>query len=192
MSDPIVLTGNKQEAYILSALRKIASSDNARPVLTSIHIDQEAGRVEVADGFCTLTVPYSAIEDVRPVTGNLPRLVKLEGNPHKRDGWTVRAESEEGTFPNIGVVAPITDPVFSITVNPKLLGELLIQLDRATSASSVRLDFHGETEPFEISTVADSDVPAYSVIMPMHDVEDGRYDPYRQEKDRRRAKTQQS
>lgn len=163
MSEEFVIKGDKEAAQIVRLLQTCVSSDDSRPVLTCIHV--EDGLAEATDSFRSMTVPAP---DMLP-----EGLTRLKSKA-KVSSLLVEAEAEEGTFPDVSMIAPKGEPVFSISINPKLLGEILMELRRTTNM--VRLDFYGPTNPFVLRSRGEDKF--YSLVMPMHDNDTEDYNPY--------------
>lgn len=163
MSDEFVIKGDKEASQIVRLLQTCTSKDDSRPVLMCVHVQN--GLAEATDGHRTMTVP--APEE-------LPEgLTRIESKA-KVSALLVNAKTEEGMFPDIGAVAPKREPVFVINVNPKTLGEVLMELSRVTDR--VRFEFHGPDSPFSVRSTGEEKF--YSLGMPVTDHNTKDYCPY--------------
>lgn len=87
------------------------------------------------------------------------------------DSVTLRCKEQDGRFPNWRNVLPKTPPVLALSVDPKLLAEVLLALHQFTADEQrgVRLlfyDFRG-TSPFGIVATGEDGLVAEALVVPM-------------------------
>lgn len=158
-------------------------ASKARPVLTKIHLNVEAGEiqvtdsymaarfpVEVEDGDTSGPIPVDALKASRkpPLKRGDETRIALNGDAQVLQGdfvyLTVPRETADYTFPDIPRLYPDAIPTLEIGLNAKML----YQLAKAMGSDTVRLRFLGALQPVRVEAIGryGDDEPA-AIIMPV-------------------------
>lgn len=149
---------NRHDSKVLKWLQSAASKDQAREVLNGINVN---GNYTAADGFRLHVVDPSGLVELPEGTRDYGKI--------PASGLVEEPEAMPYSFPEYQQIIPRSDPVFEISVNPKLLLEALKGF--VYDDQPVLLRFHSATAPMEVLgkiETKDGETSAYAIIMPMH------------------------
>lgn len=155
-----VLKFSRHESKLLAWLLKAASTDDARPVLEDIHVNDNS--IVATDGWRMHWVDKEGVSAFAEVSDKTMNLGKIRAG----ENLIEPEEHDDFNYPDCKSLIPTREPVFEVAINPKFLVDALQGLDTA-----VVLRFFGTTGPFEVmgkiaSKDAD-DTNVYALIMPM-------------------------
>lgn len=172
--DDIIVQGSREDSIIIRSLLKAASKDDARPVLTGVHIRSD-GTMEVCDGhiWCRRPLPPS-LQDLEPGVYDLSAI--RSGN------FRSIVEIIPGTYPKIPKIDEIYSggaPVFEISLGPDVLQKLI---HATKGALALRFKFYSPKSLVRVDTKkhpGDTDwmFDSFSVIMPRTPDDSDSYQP---------------
>jgi hypothetical protein len=150
----MLIKGNKKDSMLIRWLQKMASSDAGRPVLTGLNVDN--GQTVACNGFRMVVIDTP--EFLQDAEGKIVRSRVSAGE------FESELEEIDGTYPDYQGIYPKKEAQAIISVNPKLLREMLSGL----SELPVSLVVYGDTLPMELYGKTRDERDAYMILMPMH------------------------
>jgi DNA polymerase III sliding clamp (beta) subunit (PCNA family) len=151
----MLVKGNKKDSRLIRWLQKNASTDVSRPVLNGLHVNN--GQTVACNGYRMIVVdtpePLKEIEGPMVVKGKIPA-----------GDFAVEFEEIEGKYPDYNGIIPTKEAKAVISINPKLLREMLEGLDDTPTT----IVLHEDTQPIEIFGKTRDERDAYMILMPMH------------------------
>lgn len=162
--------------YIMTVAGAACAKNQSRPILTAINcrIKDSFLTATALDGYIMhrITVPVEVIEDsgeafnispIKSVDTKSEYSIEVTDTEisYKTASRTLIEKLVEGTFIDADAVYPKTDPVFTISVDPKLLAKTLKAYG---SASCIKFEFYGKASPFKFSTASGSS----GIVLPVH------------------------
>ena len=152
MDNKYIKLADKEESQVVKWIHSGCSKDQARPILTGIHIKN--GQTYSADGFKLMRIntPESLTEfegmTIKPLT-NIPAAPAV-----------IEWEVIDGHFPDCEqIIATDKEEVFSFSVNKKLLADAI---EKMPGDVMITFSFTGSVEPMRITNG-----DALLVVMPM-------------------------
>lgn len=156
----MLIKGDKKDSRLIRWLQKIASSDPGRTMLNGLHIDN--GQVIACDGY-----RMAVVDTPEALSNSFEGPVTVEGKIPAGE-FAVEFSEIEGDYPDRNGIFPKQDAKAVISINPRLMRELLEGL----SEEPTTIVLYEDTQPIEIYGKTRDDRDAYMILMPMHRLRD--------------------